>query len=354
MSQPNNMLNLNDDNRDICKNMIKQHEDNLKFLNSQSNRLDESIFDLQVSLGRYYSNNVIMPENGNGAFHTEEETAEQILKKENSAASVFSWLKANAQTSNLALTKDVVGVVAMLAKVESDDLSRILSEFLGLETMLAIVCGTYEGVNALEKYDPEGLINCNGGLHGIGSSIGKRINGRFAVICLEDLRPFVGGFVPDDPQKKLALPKPRLPNGECPPGFLDYAVNMIHLDTKYLSFLTASGLGLRETLFYGLFSRLQIYKTRNEMLLALPCIRDGALSLDGGMIRKCGMFALGSRKDVEVKFPLISGESGVPPNYIEAEDAVRKLQWEKSKLDADIQREQQLLDYRKGNFTRQA
>lgn len=60
---------------------------------------------------------------------------------------------------------------------------------------------------------------------------------------------------------------------------------MIHLDSKYLSFLTDSGYGLRETLFYGLFSRLQIYKTRNEMLLALPCIHDGALSLDGGMIR---------------------------------------------------------------------
>nr|ACU20405.1 unknown [Glycine max] len=125
---------------------------------------------------------------------------------------------------------------------------------------------------------------------------------------------------------------------------------MIHLDSKYLSFLTDSGYGLRETLFYGLFSRLQIYKTRNEMLLALPCIHDGALSLDGGMIRGRGMFALGSRKDVEVKFPLISGGSDVPPNYIETEEAVRKLNWETSKLAADKHREQQLLDYRKGKL----
>ncbi|KAG4929020.1 hypothetical protein JHK85_055506 [Glycine max] len=269
--------------------------------------------EILVSLARYHSTNVITLENGNGAFHTEEETMEQVMKKENSAASIFSWLKVNAQTSNLTLTKDVVGVVATLAKVESDDLSRILSEFLGLETMLAIVCSSYEGINALEK-------------------------------------PFVGGFVANDPQKKLALPKPRLPNGECPPGFLDYAVNMIHLDSKYLSFLTDSGYGLRETLFYGLFSRLQIYKTRNEMLLALPCIHDGALSLDGGMIRGRGMFALGSRKDVEVKFPLISGGSDVPPNYIETEEAVRKLNWETSKLAADKHREQQLLDYRKGKL----
>ncbi|KAK7397442.1 hypothetical protein VNO78_18614 [Psophocarpus tetragonolobus] len=350
MSQSNRTLSLNDDNKERCKNMIKQHEDNLKFLNYQSNHLAESIFDLQVSLARYHSSNVITSDNENGSFHTEEETVEQILKKENSAASVYGWLKVNAQTSNLTLTKDVVGVVATLAKVESDDLSRVLSEFLGLETMLAIVCSTYEGVTALEKYDPEGLINSNSGLHGIGSSIGKRINGRFVVISLEDLRPFVGGFVANDPQKKLTLPKPRLPNGECPPGFLDYAVNMIHLDSKYLSFLTDSGHGLRETLFYGLFSRLQIYKTRNDMLLALPCIHDGALSLDGGMIRRCGMFALGSRKNVEVKFPLISGESDVPPNYIETEEAVRKLNWETSKLGDDKRREQQLLDYRKGEL----
>ncbi|XP_061372850.1 protein DEFECTIVE IN MERISTEM SILENCING 3-like isoform X2 [Gastrolobium bilobum] len=339
MSQPNRQLNLNDGNRESFKNKIKQHEDNIKFLNSLSNRFAESILDLQ--------------ENGNGAFHTEEETVEQILKKENSAAGIFCWLKANAQISNLAFAKDAVGIVATLARVENDDLSRILSEYLGLETMLAIVCSTYEGVNALEKYNTEGMINCNDGLHGIGSSIGRRINGRFIVICLEDLRPFVGGFIPNDPQKKLALPKPKLPNGECPPGFIDYAVNMIHLDSNNFSFLTASGHGLRETLFYGLFSRLQLYKTRNDMLLSLPCINDGALSLDGGMIRKCGMFALGSRKVVEVKFPLISGESDVPPNYIEAEDMVRKLKWESSKLAADIHREQQLLDYRKGNFTSQ-
>jgi hypothetical protein len=54
-----------------------------------------------------------------------------------------------------------------------------------------------------------------------------------------------------------------------------------------------------------------------------------------------------------VKFPLISGESDVPPDYIEAEDVVRKLKWETSKLAADIQREQQLLDLRKGNSTSQ-
>ncbi|KAL1350360.1 protein DEFECTIVE IN MERISTEM SILENCING 3 isoform X1 [Arachis hypogaea] len=351
------VLNQNDANHESIKNEIKKHEDNLKFLNSQSNRLAESILDLQVSLGRYHSCSVITPDNGSGPSNTEDDTTpsiteddttEQILKKENSAAGIFCWLKANAQTSNLALEKDAVGVVATLARVESDELSRILSEYLGLETMLAIVCSTNEGVNALEKYNPEGTINCNAGLHGIGSSIKKNVNGRFAVICLESFRPYVGGFVANDPQKKLAIPKPRFPNEECPAGFFDYAVNMLYLESNNLSFVTSSGHGLRETLFYGLFSGLQVYRTRNEMMSALPCIDEGAVSLDGGMIKKNGMFVLGSRKDVEVKFGIFSGRSGVvPPNYSQAEEVVRRLKWESTKLAEDIQREQQLLDHLK-------
>jgi hypothetical protein len=104
--------------------------------------------------------------------------------------------------------------------------------------------------------------------------------------------------VADDPLRRFDLIKPRLPNGECPPGFLGFAVNMINVDNINLLRYTASGcawFGLRETLFYKLFSRLQVYKTRAEMLLALPCISDGALSLDGGMIRSTGAFYLGNR-----------------------------------------------------------
>lgn len=54
--------------------------------------------------------------------------------------------------------------------------------------MLAIVCRTYEGVNALEMYDKEGGINKSCGLHGLGDSIGRPLDGRFLVICLESMR----------------------------------------------------------------------------------------------------------------------------------------------------------------------
>lgn len=54
--------------------------------------------------------------------------------------------------------------------------------------MLAIVCKTYEGVKALEIYDKEGCINKGSGLHGLGASIGRALEGRFIVVCLENLR----------------------------------------------------------------------------------------------------------------------------------------------------------------------
>lgn len=108
-------------------------------------------------------------------------------------------------------------------------------------------------------------------------------------------RPYVGDFVADDPQRRLDIIKPRLPNGETPPGFLGFAVNMINIDKSNLYFVTSSGHGLRETLFYSLFSQLQVYRTRQEMLRALPFMPDGALSLDGGIIRGAGVFCLGER-----------------------------------------------------------
>lgn len=64
----------------------------------------------------------------------------------------------------------------------------LLSEYLGTETMLAIVCKTYNGVKSLEKYDKEGSINKTSGLHGFSTSLGKTLEGRFNVISLETLR----------------------------------------------------------------------------------------------------------------------------------------------------------------------
>lgn len=58
----------------------------------------------------------------------DEEVNKQILEHEKSAAGILCQLKIHhgAQVSHLTVTKDVVGIVATLGKVESDNLSRYI------------------------------------------------------------------------------------------------------------------------------------------------------------------------------------------------------------------------------------
>ncbi|CAL0305430.1 unnamed protein product [Lupinus luteus] len=335
---------------------IKQHEDNLNRLNTERSQLDECILHLQAAIGDIRSSST--PKIGNGVGNNpnptgDEEVNKEILKHEKSAAGIFCQLKTRhgTQASNLPLTKDVVGIVATLGKVEDDNLSRLLSDFIGVEYMLAIVCRTHEGVKALEMYDNEGFINNTSGLHGLGASIGRALDGRFEVICLESLRPYPGKYVVDDPQRKLDILSPRLPNGKSPAGFLGFAVNMINIDSSNLFYVTPSGYGLRETLFYNLFSRLQVYKTRAEMIQAFPCITDGALSLDGGVVKSCGVFSLGNSEDVHVRFP--SPESSMGSDIkIETERKMKDVKLKKEKILEELKRERTLLDMAKFNFNK--
>ncbi|XP_020576145.1 protein DEFECTIVE IN MERISTEM SILENCING 3-like [Phalaenopsis equestris] len=262
---------------------------------------DENIAFIGISLGELkecHSSAVAVESNGNVTFvNTEKQTLDHIRQLDETAAGIICHVKDQhgSAASTLQCTKDIIGIVASLGKVKDEELSRTLSEYLGLDNMLAIVCKTLEGVQALEQYEKDGSIDRNTGLHGVAPTIGRTMKGRFHVFCLQNMRPFVGEFISDDPQKKLALLNPRLPNGKLPPGFLGFAVNMISVDDMHLSCVTFDGYGLRETLFFNLFSRLQVYKSRSEMLCAQPFITDGAVSLDGGMIKGCGLFCLGDR-----------------------------------------------------------
>ena len=57
------------------------------------------------------------------------------------------------------------------------------------------------------------------------------------------------------------------------------------------------------------------------------------------------------REHVQVKFPVTSGKSNVTADYIQTEDMIRTLEWERSKITEDLRREEQLLDYAMANFT---
>lgn len=133
-------------------------------------------------------------------------------------------------------------------------------------------------------------------------------------------------------------------------AFIGLAVNMINIDNANLYCVTADGHGLRETLFYNLFSGLQVYRTRADMLQALPCIRDGAISLDGGMVKTNGVFCLGNRGDMDVKFPKSCVRSNLPLNYVEMENRMKEMTLEKERTTQDVLREQALLDYTKQCF----
>ncbi|KAF3787534.1 DEFECTIVE IN MERISTEM SILENCING 3 protein [Nymphaea thermarum] len=335
---------------------IKHHEANLEFLKCQSNSLDKSIKDLEGGLVAHRSSRKAETNSQNHEnMHNEKDTVDQILKEDKKASSVLCREK-NLQAAVCTLSKDILGIVAMLGKAPDDNLSRLFSEYLGSENMLAIVCKTYEGIKALESCDTEAKINIASGIHGVGTITGKPVSGRFLAICLEDLRqgkihwnglylwPYVGKLVAGDPQKRLDLLKPRLPDGTHPHGFIDFAVNMVHVNPAYLTCVTSSGYGLRETLFYELFSQLQVYRTRKEMELALPCISDGALSLDGGIIRTRGMISLGQREEVEVRFSVSLPASSTSPDMVESEERLRLMIWNKERIDEDIRREKSVLD----------
>ena len=80
------------------------------------------------------------------------------------------------------------------------------------------------------------------------------------------IRPYTGEFITDDPQRRIAIRKPKHLNEENPLGFLGFTVNMINIDTTNLYYVTSTGHGLRETLFCGLISWLKSYKTRADMM----------------------------------------------------------------------------------------
>ncbi|KAL1824035.1 hypothetical protein ACET3Z_010813 [Daucus carota] len=328
---------------------IKQHEDHIKSLRTQKNIIEDSILDLKVTIGKYHTSTE--SETKKEDTRSEEEIFEHLVM-EKSAAGLICQLKArhDIPVSHSPPVKDVLGIVATLGYLDDENLSRLLAEFVGKEAMLALVCKTFDGVKALELYDKEGAINRSSGLHGIGSSVGRTLEGRFRVICLNDLRPYDGEFIADDPQRRLDLLKPKLPGGDIPRGFVGYAVNLVHIDNQNLFCVTTSGHGLRETLFYYLFSHLQVYRTREDMQQALPFINDGAVSLDGGIIRSPGVFDLGNREDAQVKFPRISGKSSLPESYYEVESSLKSKKWNQERLVDEIRREQSFLDQAKFNF----
>ncbi|XP_054797444.1 protein DEFECTIVE IN MERISTEM SILENCING 3-like [Prosopis cineraria] len=223
---------------------------------------------------------------------------------ENSAAAVICSLLPN-QMPQKSIMNDIINLVALLGTVQSPELSRILAEYLGEDKMLSVVCRTFDAASALERYTQSGEVDSTLALHAEAATLGKVICRRFLVL------PYNGRCQGHDPQRKLTLPYPTLPNGSMPAGFLGYAVNMIELDDHHLQTRTSTGHGLRETVLFSLFRKLQVYETREHMMAARACIEDGAVSLDGGIVRERGLISLGYGNP-SICFPLESPVLATP------------------------------------------
>ncbi|XP_044505503.1 structural maintenance of chromosomes flexible hinge domain-containing protein GMI1 isoform X4 [Mangifera indica] len=282
---------------EICKygRRIKKYETALKVVNDQMTEVEQVLSQLQASTEPHILSDPY--------WLTKEEMSRQIQSKGQSASAVLCC-GGPLHESRTDFMEDIVGVVALIGKAWTRNLSRILAEYLGEDQMLALVCRSFRAACALEEYERNGEIDFSLGLHGKAAAHGKSIVGRFLVICLEDIRPYTGELDGSDPQRRLVLPDPILPCGNDPPGFMGYAVNMVDLDEVHVYTRTDAGHGLRETLFYRLFSELQVYRTREDMIEARACIKQGAVSLDGGILKENGFISLGNGNPT-ICFPVV-------------------------------------------------
>ncbi|KAL3521652.1 hypothetical protein ACH5RR_019801 [Cinchona calisaya] len=279
---------------------IKDLETNVESLNLWCSNIKQEVSSLQASLDLDHDFDCISGK---------EFVMEQIVCKGDSAAAVICRIfqSLSYKDNEIEFADKILGVVAFLGIVRTNFLSRIFAQYLGEHQMLAIVCKSHADASYLEKHEPDGRVNNAYGLHEFASELGIFINRRYDVLCLDNIRPYMGDCS-CDPQRYLLLPNPTLPNGIPPPGFLGYAVNMIELDVNFWHWRTASGHGLRETLFYRLFGELQVYENRQYMSMASSCIKDSAVSLDGGIMRGNGVISLGYW-EADVQFPVVPLES---------------------------------------------
>ncbi|KAL4204772.1 hypothetical protein AMTRI_Chr01g133770 [Amborella trichopoda] len=281
---------------------VKNHETILEKLKHQQSEIDNSICAMKDEIPPEVYQHI------DDLGYAKETISKQIERKSKIAASVLSKrvLPRRVREPQFSFVQDVIGIVALLGSVSSSRLSRVLANYLGENHMLAIVCKSSEGARTLERFAQDGKMDCNRALHGATFSPSKEhITSQFHVICLEELSHFQGEVETSQPQSRLNLSHPMLPSARKPSGFQGFAVNMINLDVQNLHTVTDDGRGLRETLFYYLFGELQVYRTRADMEMASECADMGAVSLDGGILRRRGHIVLGTAEPY-ITFPVAS------------------------------------------------
>ncbi|GAA0162738.1 viral or transposable element protein [Lithospermum erythrorhizon] len=266
----------------------------------------------------------------------------KISQKCNNAAAVVCKLLKSPPSENQhrEFVDNMLGVVALLGSVQSKELSMILSRYIGEDHMLAVVCKTYSAASAFEKYELGQSSRCSA-FNELATELGCSVS-EGSVICLEDVRSYPGQ-IGRDPQGKLALLDPALPDGSGPPGYLGYAVNMIHLDADNLQWRNAIDHGLRETIFYGLLGELQVYQNKDCMNKARSCVKVDAVSLDGAIMRRGVLVSFGEWEP-DIHFPVL------PDIRLHYSQEIEQLDMELHKLSKEVEENEEKLEHIKRKF----
>ncbi|KAL0890596.1 hypothetical protein Bca101_014579 [Brassica carinata] len=307
-----------------CKAQQDDVDERLKRLVAEQEQAEQELITLQASLDSICE---ALPE----CLSTRDSMMKHIEEEhQDTAASVFCYSTQKVPPPRswiLSKKGGVFGIVALLGSVASTSLSRVLSAYLGKDTMLALVCKSSEYRPSCAEYLR---------LQAEAARLGRPITKPTQVICLDATRTW-SGLVENDPQRRLAIVNPCLDNGDPIPGFKGYAVNMIELALGDLDIVT-SGHGLRETLFYGLFGDLQVYETGKDFEAALPYLSGvDAVSLDGDIkIRDRYMFS--GYCIPEIHFPIT-----VPENHEKTLVKLEITREKKREREEEIAEEESLL-----------
>uniref|UniRef100_A0A165ZLF6 Uncharacterized protein n=1 Tax=Daucus carota subsp. sativus TaxID=79200 RepID=A0A165ZLF6_DAUCS len=91
---------------------------------------------------------------GDSSYSPDKERMLIEIESSHTASSVVCKISRNKRTCDF--SKDIIGVVALLGNVETNELGRILPEFLGEEQMLGVVCKSLKAAYNLETCDVDG------------------------------------------------------------------------------------------------------------------------------------------------------------------------------------------------------
>ncbi|GKC22406.1 hypothetical protein Tco_1024556 [Tanacetum coccineum] len=277
---------------------IPEHEESIKFLEDQIRAIESSLPKLDVARDQTLCTYGSPGKN---------EIISRVESMTDSAAGlVMKLFREGSEQDHHGLLGNIIGIVALLGTAPTSELSRLFAEYLG-DQMLAVVCKSYRDVCLIDTYEKSGKFKREQLLDIFPTELRESVNGRYHVLCLENISPCKAK---KDRLGKILLPDPTLPNGSTPAGFVGYAVNLIEVDADHVDTKIGCGYGLRETLFYRLFGKTQVYESKEELKSAIHCIKDGAISLDGGIIRGNGAVYLGCLEP-DIIFPVIAPRSQV-------------------------------------------